>query len=146
MSFGSLFEIERLLYAITVSTVNRTPLPGTRPTAPARTDARRPASSQAQDSGLIDHWSIVLFYSLGFGTVAVGALLFLVLIVVSLYGQLIWSFTHWDLADVQLTPFKPFAYFLLLGTFIGGTCFGLWCFSGAAWKKSGTGTVRSRTR
>ena len=39
----------------------------------------------------------MLLYSLGFGTVAVAALLFLVLMVVSLYGQLVWSFTYWDL-------------------------------------------------
>jgi ABC-type sugar transport system permease subunit len=91
----------------------------------------------------------VLLYSMGIGTIAVAALLFLVLMVVCLYGQLVWSFTHWDLADVRLTPFKPLAYFLLAGTFIGGTCVGLWCFSGAAWKKSSSvrsGAVRRGTR
>lgn len=76
----------------------------------------------------------MLFYSMGIGTVAVAALLFSVLMAVWLYGQFVWTFTHWDLADVRLTPFRSLAYFMILGTFLGGTCAGLWCFSGAAWR------------
>jgi hypothetical protein len=91
-------------------------------------------SSQPQGSGAIDHWSAVLFYSMGIGTVAVGALLFSVLMAVWLYGQFVWTFTHWDLANVRLAPFKSLAQLIILGTFIGGTCAGLWCFSGAAWR------------
>ena len=149
MSFRSLSEIDCALYAGRVPTVDRTRLSGTRPTVPARSETGWPSSSQGKNSGAIDHWSIVLLYSMGIGTIAVAALLFLVLMVVCLYGQLVWSFTHWDLADVRLTPFKPLAYFLLAGTFIGGTCVGLWCFSGAAWKKSSSvrsGAVRRGTR
>jgi hypothetical protein len=146
MSFGSLSEMERALYAIRVPTVDRTRLSRTRPSVSGGTDVRRPASSQPQNSGAIDHWSIVLLYSMGFGTVAVAALLFLVLMVVCLYGQLVWSFTYWDLANVRLTPFKSLAYFILLGTFVGGTCVGLWCFSGAAWRKSNSTAARRRTR
>jgi hypothetical protein len=76
----------------------------------------------------------VLFYSLGFGTVAVVALLFTVLMGVWMYGQFVWTFTHWDLANVRLTPFKSLAYLIVGGTFVGGTCVGLWIFSGAAWR------------
>lgn len=76
----------------------------------------------------------MLFYSLGFGMTAVGILLFAVLLIVSLYGQFIWTFTQWDMANVRLTPFKSLAYLILAGTFVGGTCVGLWCFSGAAWR------------
>jgi hypothetical protein len=110
MSFGSLSEMERALYAIRVPTVDRTRLSRTRPSVSGGTTVRRPASSQPQNSGAIDHWSIVLLYSMGFGTVAVAALLFLVLMVVCLYGQLVWSFTYWDLANVRLTPFKRISF------------------------------------
>jgi hypothetical protein len=117
--------------------VHGTRLSGTRPISAARSQVTSPGkknSSPPQGSGAIDHWSIVLFYSMGIGTVAVAALLFALLMAVWLYGQFVWTFTHWDLAHVRLTPFKPLAQLVLLGTFLGGTCAGLWCFSGAAWK------------
>jgi hypothetical protein len=85
-------------------------------------------------SGAIDHWSIVLVYSMGVGAIAVAALLFAVLMCVWMYGQFVWTFTHWDLADVRLTPFKSLAYLIIASTFVGGTGAGLWCFSGLAWK------------
>lgn len=71
---------------------------------------------------------------MGVGTLAVGALLFIVLIAVWLYGQFVWTFTHWDLSDISLAPFKSLAYLVIAVTFLGGTCAGLWIFSGAAWK------------
>jgi len=83
----------------------------------------------------VDHWSAILFYSMGFGATAVGILLFAVLLIVSLYGQFVWTFTQWDGTNIRLTPFKFPAYLTLAGTFVGGMCVGLWCFSGAAWKK-----------
>jgi ABC-type sugar transport system permease subunit len=72
---------------------------------------------------------------MGFGVLAVMVLLFFVLVLVWLYGQFVWSFTQWDMANVRLTPFKPLANLIVAGTFLGGTCVGLWCFSGAAWRK-----------
>lgn len=78
---------------------------------------------------------------MGIGTLAVAALFFTVLIAVWLYGQFVWSFTQWDLAEVRLTPFKSLAYLLIAGTFLGGTCAGLWVFSGAAWKNQRTNTT-----
>lgn len=89
----------------------------------------KPTSSPA-----VDHWSYVLLYSMGFGSLAVAALLFAVLVAVWFYGQFVWSFTHWDLAELRLTPFKSLAYLVIAGTFLGGTCAGLWIFSGAVWK------------
>jgi hypothetical protein len=109
-------------------------------------EPKRPAASS---SGAVDHWSAILFYSLGFGATAVGILLFAVLLVVSLYGQFVWTFTQWDGASIRLTPFKSLAYLIILGTFIGGVCVGLWCFSGAAWrnpKTSRSSTPRRGTR
>ena len=93
-----------------------------------------PRSSTSPDAGAVDHWSAILLYSLGFGTTAVGILLFAVLLVVSLYGQFVWTFTQWDGASIRLTPFKSLAYLIIIGTFVGGVCMGLWCFSGAAWR------------
>jgi hypothetical protein len=101
-------------------------------------------NGSAQKSGAIDHWSAVLLYSMGFGAIAVGILLFAVLVMVFLYGQLIWSFTQWDLSSVRLTPFKSLAYLILIGTFVGGTCVGLWCFSGAAWRQRAAQPRRRR--
>jgi hypothetical protein len=89
---------------------------------------------QPTGSVAVDHWTYVLFYSMGVGTLAVGALLFTVLVFVWFYGQFVWAFTHWDLANVRLTPFKSLAYLVIAGTFLGGTCAGLWVFSGAIWK------------
>jgi hypothetical protein len=121
-----------------VSTLDRTRVIEKRPVAPTASRVQPspgPSPSLAQqDSGAIDHWSVVLFYSMGIGTLAVVALLFAVLIVVWMYSQFIRTFTHWDLADVRLTSVKSFAYFLVLTTFVGGTCAGWWFFSGAAWK------------
>lgn len=97
-----------------------------------------PRSPSPPASGAVDHWSAILFYSLGFGAIAVGILLFGVLVVVSLYGQFVWAFTQWDGASIRLTPFKSLAYLIIIVTFISGMCVGLWCFSGAAWQKQKT--------
>jgi hypothetical protein len=91
----------------------------------------------------------VLFYSMGFGVIAVIVLLFSVLLLVWLYGQFVWSFTQWDMANVSLTPFKSLAYLILAGIFLGGTGVGLWCFSGTAWRKparSSQSTTRRTVR
>jgi hypothetical protein len=93
-----------------------------------------PIPPAATNPGAVDHWSAILFYSLGFGATAVGILLFAVLLLVSLYGQFVWTFTQWDGASIRLTPFKSLAYLIIIGTFVGGVCVGLWCFSGAAWR------------
>ena len=95
--------------------------------------------------GAVDHWSVILFYSMGFGAIAVAILLFAVLVAVWFYGQFIWSFTQWDLANVRLTPFKSLAQLIIVATFVGGTCVGLWCFSGAAWRNRKPGRVGSST-
>src|SRR6476661_5326829 len=89
------------------------------PTRPA--PARTPGSVQAE-YGAVDHWSVILFYSMGFGAIAVAILLFAVLVAVWFYGQFIWSFTQWDLANVRLTPFKSLAQLIIVATFVGGTC------------------------
>jgi hypothetical protein len=137
MSFRSLSEMRRAFYAtsVPVSSGTRTPITrGTSVTGSAvRVGSGKAPTSQPSTSG-IDHWSIVLFYSMGIGVMAVSILLFLVLMAVWLYGQFVWTFTRWDLANVRLTPYKSLAYLILGATFAAGTGVGLWCFSGAAWR------------
>lgn len=121
--------------------------PASRAGLPARpAPVKAPGSAQAAD-GAVDHWSVILFYSMGFGAIAVATLLFAVLVAVWFYGQFIWAFTQWDLANVSLAPFKSLAQLIIGATFVGGTCVGLWCFSGAAWrnrKPRGVGSSTSR--
>jgi hypothetical protein len=121
-----------------------------RPTSTTGSAVRptKPSVGQLPASGAVDHWSAILFYSMGFGTIAVGILLFAVLLAVSLYGQFLWTFTQWDGSSIRLTPFKSLAYFIILGTFVGGMCVGLWCFSGAAWRnrKATRSSTARRTR
>ena len=81
---------------------------------------------------------------MGVGSLAVAALLFIVLVLVWFYGQFVWSFTHWDLASVRLSPFKSLAYLVIAGTFLGGTCAGLWIFSGAIWKNQRANAAPNR--
>ena len=97
-----------------------------------------PKSSTPPASGAVDHWSAILFYSLGFGVIAVGILLFAVLLVVSLYGQFVWAFTQWDGTSISLAPFKSLAYLIIAVTFVVGMGTGFWFFSGAAWQKQKT--------
>jgi hypothetical protein len=80
---------------------------------------------------------------MGIGTLAVAVLLFTVLMAVCLFVQIIWTFTPFDMAGVSLAPFRSFAYFVVGGTFVGGTCAGLWCFSGAVWKNAKPGRSNS---
>jgi hypothetical protein len=93
-------------------------------------------STHGNQGGPVDHWSAILLYSMGFGVIAVALLFLLVLAAVWFYGQFVWTFTHWDLADFRLAPFKRLIYLVIGGTFAAGTCTGLWCFSGAAWRTS----------
>ena len=81
---------------------------------------------------------------MGIGTLAVGALLLTVLMAVWFYGQFVWTFTHRDLADVRLAPFKSLAYLVIAGTFLAGTGAGFWIFSGAAWKNQRANTTATR--
>ena len=137
MSFRRLSESFPTFYATQVPTLDRTRVPGNRPVGSSNSPVQPSRTKQGnpgQSAGAIDHWSIVLLYSMGFGAMAVAALMFTMLIGVWMYGQFIWTFTHWDLANVRLAPFKSLAYGIVAATFVAGTGVGLWCFSGAAWK------------
>lgn len=129
-----------------VSTLGRTRVSGgscskgtrTQPGSLRQPPAEKPSTSwpaNLESSGAVDHWSALLFYSAGWGTVAVAILFLLVLAACWLYAQFVSTFTHWDLADLRLKPFKAAAEFVLFATFAGGASVGLWCFSGKAWKR-----------
>jgi hypothetical protein len=82
---------------------------------------------------------------MGIGTIAVIALFFLVLLAVFLYGQFVWSFTQWDMADVSLEPYKSLAYVVLVGTFVAGSGVGLWLFGGSVWGKQNQAATAGTT-
>ncbi len=82
---------------------------------------------------------------MGWRAIAVALLFLVVLAALWLYGQFVWTFTHWDLAEFRLAPFKRLAYLIVAATFAAGTCAGLWCFSGAAWRSPKAGRATSST-
>jgi hypothetical protein len=77
---------------------------------------------------------MVLFYAMGVGVLALAAFFLIVLMGVGLYGQLVWTFTQWDLSSVRSAAVKPWAHFMLWMVFLCGTLVGVWFFSGYAWK------------
>jgi len=99
---------------------------------------RKPAATSANArkpvSASVDHWTMVLFYAIGVGALALIALFFVALVAVGLYGQLVWSFTQWDLSSVRSEMVKPWAQFTLWMVFLFGTCVGVWFFGGYAWQ------------
>ena len=127
--------------------------PSVRPkTDPVRTGAvarkvvvtRSPQSVQAGAS--VDHWTMVLFYAMGVGALALMALFFLALLAVGLYGQFVWSFTQWDLSSIRSAAVKPWAHFTLWAVFAAGTGVGVWFFGGYAWKNLNVRISNAATR
>jgi hypothetical protein len=96
--------------------------------------ASKPGSRPQAVSNSVDHWSMVLFYAMGVGVVALIVLFILTLAVIGLYGQFVWTFTHWDLSSVKSELVQPWAHFAMIMAFSLGTCFGVWFFGGYAWK------------
>src|SRR5215468_8430613 len=116
MTRRSLSEIRRAFYASNVPITDRTQAQGSRPNTPVGSIARTAGAktqTMASASGAIDHWSAIFFYSMGFGAVAVGILLFAVFLMVSLYGQFVWTFTQWDGVNIRLAPFRSLACLIL---------------------------------
>ncbi len=74
---------------------------------------------------------MLVFESLSAGAVAVFLALMAVLILVGIYSYFIWSFTHWNLTDVENGSWWKYALLLI---FVAGSAAGLWCFSGAAFR------------
>jgi len=81
---------------------------------------------------------MVLFYAMGVGVLALVAFFFVALMCVGLYGQLVWTFTQWDLSSVRSAAVKPWAHFTLWMVFLSGTLVGIWFFGGYAWKNLNT--------
>jgi hypothetical protein len=89
---------------------------------------------------------MVLFYAIGVGALALMVFFFLALLGVGLYGQLVWTFTQWDLASVRSAVVKPWAHFTLLMVFLSGTVMGIWFFGGFAWKNLKVRSSNAATR
>ena len=76
---------------------------------------------------------MVLFYAMGVGALALVLFFILSLALIGLYGQFVWTFTHWDFASVQSEMVKPWANFAMLSVFGVGVIVGIWFFGGYAW-------------
>jgi hypothetical protein len=134
---------------------NVSPVPSS-PVARPKPDPRRNPTStrqvvvtrsvKAAPSASVDHWSMVLFYAIGVGALALVVFFFLALLGVGLYGQLVWTFTQWDLASVRSAVVKPWAHFTLLMVFLSGTVIGIWFFGGYAWKNLKVRSSNAATR
>lgn len=89
---------------------------------------------------------MVLFYAMGVGVLALAGLFFLALLAIGLYGQFVWTFTHWDLSSVRSAVVKPWAHFTLWAVFLGGTGVGIWFFGGYGWKNLNVRLSNAATR
>jgi hypothetical protein len=96
--------------------------------------ARPQAKPAPQTNASVDHWTMVLFYAIGVGALALVLFVLVALVGLGLYGQLVWTFTQWDLTGVRSTAMKPWAHFVLWTVFASGTLIGIWFFGGYAWK------------
>jgi hypothetical protein len=107
-------------------------MPGPRPKAKTK---KRPTSDE-------QGWGMLAFESLSAGGMAVFVTMAAVLVLVGIYTYFVWSFTHWDLADVNLERFIVWGDYALLLIFAAGSAAGFWCFSGAAFREK-TGQRRT---
>ena len=77
---------------------------------------------------------MLLFESLSAGAMAIAAGFAAVLLVVGIYGVIVWPLTLWDVANVSAEEFDSWAHTILWSVFAGGSLAGYWCFSGRAFK------------
>jgi len=89
---------------------------------------------------------MVAFYAVGVGALALVLLFFVVLAGVGLYGQLVWTFTQWDLSSVRSEVVKPWAQLTLWTVFLSGTAVGIWFFGGYAWRNLNQRRSNAATR
>jgi hypothetical protein len=82
---------------------------------------------------------MLVFESLSAGTVAVLAVLVAILVLVSLYADLVWPLTRWDLVTGDPNGYCVWWQGGLWVIFTAGSVTGFWYFSGAAFRsKSNT--------
>jgi hypothetical protein len=105
---------------------------------PISRNGKRPANDQ-------QGWWMLVFESLSAGVIAVFAALVVVLLLVGIYSYFIWSFTHWDLANLKLDDGPWWEYALGL-IFVTGSAVGFWCFSGAAFREKAAQRRRGALR
>jgi hypothetical protein len=94
----------------------------------------------------VDHWTMVLFYAMGVGALALMVFFVGTLALIGLYGQFVWSFTQWDLSSIKSEAVKPWAQFVLLMVFGIGMLIGIWLFGGYAWKNVKARRVNAAAR
>jgi hypothetical protein len=113
-----------------------------------KTPGKAPAKpgSAAPQGASVDHWTMVLFYAIGVGTLALVLFFIGSLALIGLYGQFVWAFTQWDLASIKSEAVKPWAQFTLLMVFGFGVLIGIWLFGGYAWKNVKARRANAATR
>jgi hypothetical protein len=80
------------------------------------------------------HWSMLLLESLSGGALALAVGFVAVLVLVGIYGVIVWPLTFWDMANLGLERYASWSDTVLWSVFAGGSLAGYWCFSGAAFK------------
>jgi hypothetical protein len=103
-------------------------------------------NSRQPGSRSVDHWTMVLFYAMGFGVLALVGLFFITLCAIGLYGQLVWTFTQWDLSSIRSAAVRPWAHLTLWTVFLSGTSAGVWFFGGYAWRNLNQRMSNAATR
>ena len=75
------------------------------------------------------------FESFSAGTVAVFIVTLAILVVVGVYSMIVWPLTKWDLSNVNPEKCRSGLEYGLILIFVMGSAAGLWCFSGAAFRR-----------
>lgn len=89
---------------------------------------------------------MLLFESCSAGALALGVGIASVIVVIGVYGLLVWPLTFWDLASLGLEKYAQYGNTALWSVFAGGTLAGYWCFSGAAFKNRRKPSIKPLTR
>jgi hypothetical protein len=77
---------------------------------------------------------MLLLESLSGGALALAVGFAAVLVLVGIYGVIVWPLTFWDMANLGLEKYASWGDTVLWSVFAGGSLAGYWCFSGAAFK------------
>jgi hypothetical protein len=77
---------------------------------------------------------MVIFESLSAGVLTLFVVFALILIAVGVYGMLVWPLTFWDLANLGMEQYGPWADTVVWSLFAGGSLAGYYVFGGAAFK------------
>lgn len=96
---------------------------------------QRPRVQKPGSAGWEQHWGMLVFESLSAGVMTLLVLMMEIMVLVGIYGIIVWPLTSWDLTQTGLEKYSSWANTALWSVFAGGSLAGFWCFSGAAFKE-----------